>query len=140
MSKRTPAPEPSARAPSSRPQRAPGKAAASTTKKAATGAAKKAPSGAAKKTAKPVKAAKATKAAAPKTPAAAPAKTGARGRGGVKPAGGAVDDMDMVDEAAAGDGALQQLWRDFKEPADPPLRERLILHYSPLVKYVAERV
>jgi RNA polymerase sigma factor for flagellar operon FliA len=140
MSKRTPAPEPSARASSSGTQRTASKSAASTTKKAPSGAAKKAPSGAAKKTAKPVKATKATKATAPKTPAAAPAKTAARGRAGVKPSGTSVDDTDMVDEAAAAEAALQQLWRDFKETADPPLRERLILHYSPLVKYVAGRV
>jgi RNA polymerase sigma factor for flagellar operon FliA len=138
MSKRTPAPEPSARASSGRTQRTAGKTAESTAKKAPSGAAKKAPSGAAaKKTAKPVKA---TKATAPKAPAAAPAKTATRGRAGVKPSGAAVDDIDMVDEAAAAEAALQQLWRDFKETADPPLRERLILHYSPLVKYVAGRV
>jgi RNA polymerase sigma factor FliA len=39
-----------------------------------------------------------------------------------------------VDEAIAG------LWREFKETGDTGLRERLILHYSPLVKYVAGRV
>jgi len=53
-------------------------------------------------------------------------------------------------EAAAGDGdarvvdeatsALDTLWRGFKESHDEGLRERLILHYSPLVKYVAGRV
>ena len=53
-------------------------------------------------------------------------------------------------EAAAGDGdarvvdeatsALDTLWRNFKESHDESLRERLILHYSPLVKYVAGRV
>ncbi len=32
------------------------------------------------------------------------------------------------------------LWQDFKASADRGLRERLILHYSPLVKYVAGRV
>lgn len=36
--------------------------------------------------------------------------------------------------------ALDTLWRDFKLSGDPRLRERLILHYSPLVKYVAGRV
>lgn len=35
---------------------------------------------------------------------------------------------------------LEVLWRDFKESHDEGLRERLILHYSPLVKYVAGRV
>ncbi|HEV2635487.1 MAG TPA: RNA polymerase sigma factor WhiG [Actinocrinis sp.] len=32
------------------------------------------------------------------------------------------------------------LWHDFKATGDPKLREQLILHYSPLVKYVAGRV
>lgn len=32
------------------------------------------------------------------------------------------------------------LWESFKASEDPDLRERLILHYSPLVKYVAGRV
>jgi RNA polymerase sigma factor for flagellar operon FliA len=38
------------------------------------------------------------------------------------------------------DSALNALWREFKRSGDPVLRERLILHYSPLVKYVAGRV
>jgi RNA polymerase sigma factor FliA len=38
------------------------------------------------------------------------------------------------------DESLAQLWRDFKLTAEATLRERLILHYSPLVKYVAGRV
>ncbi len=35
---------------------------------------------------------------------------------------------------------LRGLWREFKQTGDATLRERLILHYSPLVKYVAARV
>lgn len=38
------------------------------------------------------------------------------------------------------DVALHDLWRTYKATEDPNLRERLILHYSPLVKYVAGRV
>jgi RNA polymerase sigma factor for flagellar operon FliA len=38
------------------------------------------------------------------------------------------------------DPAVLELWRVFKETADPASRERLILHYSPLVKFVAGRV
>src|SRR2546421_9782975 len=38
------------------------------------------------------------------------------------------------------DEAIARLWREFKDSGDPALRERLILHYSPLVKYVAGRV
>ena len=36
--------------------------------------------------------------------------------------------------------ALDDLWRSYKAHGDPRLREQLILHYSPLVKYVAGRV
>src|SRR3954452_23407135 len=43
-------------------------------------------------------------------------------------------------EKDAVDTAIRALWQDFKDSADPRLRERLILHYSPLVKYVAGRV
>ena len=35
---------------------------------------------------------------------------------------------------------LDELWRSYKADGDPRLREQLILHYSPLVKYVAGRV
>jgi RNA polymerase sigma factor FliA len=35
---------------------------------------------------------------------------------------------------------IEQLWRDFKAAASPEIRDRLIIHYSPLVKYVAGRV
>src|SRR3970282_2458803 len=35
---------------------------------------------------------------------------------------------------------LEALWGRFKASADADARERLILHYSPLVKYVAGRV
>jgi len=36
--------------------------------------------------------------------------------------------------------ALAQLWAAYKESGDQAIRERLIIHYSPLVKYVAGRV
>ncbi len=35
---------------------------------------------------------------------------------------------------------LEQLWADYKESGTREVREKLILHYSPLVKYVAGRV
>jgi RNA polymerase sigma factor for flagellar operon FliA len=38
------------------------------------------------------------------------------------------------------DRQLEALWLEFKETGDPAVRERLILHYAPLVKYVAGRV
>ncbi|WP_244418499.1 RNA polymerase sigma factor WhiG [Streptomyces hygroscopicus] len=36
--------------------------------------------------------------------------------------------------------SLDELWRSYKATGDGRLREQLILHYSPLVKYVAGRV
>jgi RNA polymerase sigma factor FliA len=47
---------------------------------------------------------------------------------------------DDVPDAEAAATALRELWEGFKATADQQLRERLILHYSPLVKYVAGRV
>jgi RNA polymerase sigma factor for flagellar operon FliA len=38
------------------------------------------------------------------------------------------------------DDELGAIWHAFKGSADPDARERLILHYAPLVKYVASRV
>ena len=35
---------------------------------------------------------------------------------------------------------IKELWRRYKEDADPEARDRLILTYSPLVKYVAGRM
>jgi len=35
---------------------------------------------------------------------------------------------------------LMRLWIEFKDTASPDSREKLILHYAPLVKYVASRV
>jgi RNA polymerase sigma factor for flagellar operon FliA len=47
-----------------------------------------------------------------------------------------------VRDAAVDEGAaeLGRLWAEFKDSAAPAARERLILHYAPLVKYVASRV
>jgi RNA polymerase sigma factor for flagellar operon FliA len=50
-----------------------------------------------------------------------------------------VDD-DLAPDPGAVEAAIAQLWASFKDSGDPRLRERLILHYSPLVKYVAGRV
>ncbi len=38
------------------------------------------------------------------------------------------------------DDELAGLWVEYKQSASPAIRERLILHYAPLVKYVASRV
>ena len=45
-----------------------------------------------------------------------------------------------IDPVAANEARCAALWERFKATADPAARERLILHYSPLVKYVAGRV
>ena len=50
------------------------------------------------------------------------------------------DVLDDVDPVAANEAALRALWEHFKETGDTATRERLILHYAPLVKYVAGRV
>jgi RNA polymerase sigma factor for flagellar operon FliA len=56
----------------------------------------------------------------------------------------AAADTDTLEEVtvdpAEVEAGIIQLWREFKDTADQALRERLILHYSPLVKYVAGRV
>jgi RNA polymerase sigma factor FliA len=38
------------------------------------------------------------------------------------------------------DGEVQALWERYRDSRDPAVREELILHYAPLVKYVAGRV
>jgi RNA polymerase sigma factor for flagellar operon FliA len=45
----------------------------------------------------------------------------------------------MADEPA-NHGALTELWAEYKRDGDRVSRDRLIVHYSPLVKYVAGRV
>jgi len=44
------------------------------------------------------------------------------------------------EERAEIEAAVATLWREYKDTKGEKLRERLILHYSPLVKYVAGRV
>ncbi len=52
----------------------------------------------------------------------------------------ALVDATAEDAVAANEAALRALWEKFKLTGDQTTRERLILHYSPLVKYVAGRV
>ncbi|HVV76173.1 MAG TPA: RNA polymerase sigma factor WhiG [Mycobacteriales bacterium] len=52
----------------------------------------------------------------------------------------ALEEDESKADAATVDAAISELWRSFKNSGDQSLRERLILHYSPLVKYVAGRV
>jgi RNA polymerase sigma factor for flagellar operon FliA len=145
MTKRTPAPDPGAPASRSSSSRSTKPSVASTAKKAVKKAADKATPKAIKKPAKKAaakapakKAAAAPAKKAAKAPAKKAAKTTAASPFSTNPAD--FDDVDPADEAAAAEAALQKLWRDFKDTADQSLRERLILHYSPLVKYVAGRV
>jgi RNA polymerase sigma factor for flagellar operon FliA len=44
------------------------------------------------------------------------------------------------DDFEDAEAILKQLWIDYKASGEQSLRERLIIHYSPLVKYVAGRV
>jgi RNA polymerase sigma factor for flagellar operon FliA len=52
---------------------------------------------------------------------------------------GAPDEA-VVRRAEAARAAVVRLWQDYKRTGDRSLRDRLIVHYSPLVKYVAGRV
>jgi RNA polymerase sigma factor for flagellar operon FliA len=49
-------------------------------------------------------------------------------------------DDDVATAEVNAEAALRELWQEFKKTGEGRLRERLILHYSPLVKYVAGRV
>jgi RNA polymerase sigma factor for flagellar operon FliA len=53
-----------------------------------------------------------------------------------------LDDYDAFDDETGedADAALADLWARYVEDRAPELRDRLILHYAPLVKYVAGRV
>jgi RNA polymerase sigma factor for flagellar operon FliA len=44
------------------------------------------------------------------------------------------------EQAAKEQSEIIELWREYKKTKSPELRDRLILHYSPLVKYVAGRI
>jgi RNA polymerase sigma factor for flagellar operon FliA len=82
--------------------------------------------------------AKAAKAAARPVRGNEPAKSAKAAKAGTKPAkpartATAVAVAPDVDE-------LGRLWEEFKRSASPQARERLILHFAPLVKYVASRV
>ena len=52
-----------------------------------------------------------------------------------------IDRLDEYDDPQEDtDALLTRLWADYVADRDPGLRDRLILHYAPLVKYVAGRV
>jgi RNA polymerase sigma factor for flagellar operon FliA len=48
--------------------------------------------------------------------------------------------LPVAEQYDADDGAIFQLWCVFRASRDQVVRERLILHYAPLVKYVAGRI
>src|SRR6476659_4437129 len=50
------------------------------------------------------------------------------------------DDVSTVSAKADAAEVVAALWHDYKEGGARDTRERLILHYSPLVKFVAGRV
>lgn len=69
-------------------------------------------------------------------PARSPSAS-ASARGSLNP----TDDADGEDEAQNEESAaVAELWKIYKENGALECRDRLILHYSPLVKYVASRV
>ncbi len=75
-----------------------------------------------------------------KTPAKSASKSGARPAAKGKPAAKNAPSSGpvvVVDQAVS---ELAELWNEFKRTASAGARERLILHYAPLVKYVASRV
>ena len=47
---------------------------------------------------------------------------------------------EAIPEPESSDAAIHDLWSRFKDSGDPGAREGLILHYSPLVKFVAGRI
>ena len=51
-----------------------------------------------------------------------------------------IDPDEAIDELDDPGVILAELWREYKESADPGIREQLILQYAPLVRYVAGRV
>jgi RNA polymerase sigma factor for flagellar operon FliA len=48
--------------------------------------------------------------------------------------------LPVAEQYDGDDGAIFQLWCVFRASRDQVVRERLILHYAPLVKYVAGRI
>jgi RNA polymerase sigma factor for flagellar operon FliA len=51
-----------------------------------------------------------------------------------------LDVDDVADAKADAEAVVAAMWREYKESGDRTVRDRLIVHYSPLVKYVAGRV
>ena len=87
-----------------------------------------------------------SKTSAPKAPAKGSSAKGATtGKGTAKKPAKAAPPVVRVDAAPApahdeAADELARLWAEFKQTGSPAARERLILHFAPLVKYVASRV
>ncbi|MGZ4129546.1 MAG: RNA polymerase sigma factor WhiG [Actinomycetota bacterium] len=78
---------------------------------------------------------------APKSQAARSAsKSSKSSKDGAKPKGGTRTVVLADTEVQNKPDELVALWTEFKATASAEARERLILHYAPLVKYVASRV
>jgi RNA polymerase sigma factor for flagellar operon FliA len=78
---------------------------------------------------------------APKGQAARSSSKSAKdAKGGAKPKAGSRTVVLADTEVQTKPDELVALWTEFKASASPEARERLILHYAPLVKYVASRV
>ncbi len=78
---------------------------------------------------------------APKGQAArSSSKSSKSSKDGAKPKGGARTVVLADTEVQNKPDELVALWNEFKATASAEARERLILHYAPLVKYVASRV
>ncbi len=75
-------------------------------------------------------------------PAGLPATTAAPAATAVAPTAAAANGGRTTGQTPRGavDPAVAELWRLYKEEGDTSVREKLILHYSPLVKFVAGRV
>jgi RNA polymerase sigma factor FliA len=71
-------------------------------------------------------------------PTSGPAGPGPRTSGSQSVPEAAIDRLDESNEDT--DAAIAALWKDYVADREPALRDRLILHYAPLVKYVAGRV
>lgn len=76
-------------------------------------------------------------------PESEPAKRSSNGRAGATPYGiGQPNGVLPGDHRTADDveAGIVALWTEYGKERDQPLRDRLVLHYAPLVKYVAGRV
>lgn len=72
--------------------------------------------------------------------AAVPDTAGEDATGAETPASDTPDHAGSGAETAEAEIAIRTLWRQFADEREHTVRDRLVLHYAPLVKYVAGRV